>query len=250
MRPSGPYDLQELDIAGGIPAVMKELTQHLHLNAATVTGATVGENIKGAIVYDRKVIKPLTDPIHKEGSIAILTGNIAPNGAVVKVTAVSPKMLVHEGSAKVYDSENEAMKAILDKEVKQGDIVVIRYVGPKGGPGMPEMLMPTSAISGMGLSESVALITDGRFSGATRGPCIGHISPEAAEGGPLAAIKNGDTISINIPNKTLELKLTKEEISNRLKTWKPRKPRIEKGYLARYISLVQSAETGGVLKRN
>jgi dihydroxy-acid dehydratase len=195
------------------------------------------------------VIKPPTDPVHKEGSIAVLTGNIAPKGAVVKVTAVSPKMLVHEGSAKVYDSENEAMKAILNKEVSQGDVVVIRYVGPKGGPGMPEMLMPTSAITGLGLSESVALITDGRFSGATRGPCIGHVSPEAAEGGPIAAVKNGDIISINVTKKTLDVKLTKEEISTRLKSWKPRKPRVEKGYLARYISLVQSAETGGVLKR-
>jgi dihydroxy-acid dehydratase len=250
MRPSGPFDLQELDTAGGVPAVMKELTQHLHLNAITVTGATVKENIRNSTVYDRKVIRSLIDPVHKEGSIAVLTGNIAPKGAVVKVTAVSPKMLVHEGSAKVYDSENEAMKAILNKEVRQGDVVVIRYVGPKGGPGMPEMLMPTSAITGMGLSESVALITDGRFSGATRGPCIGHVSPEAAEGGPIAAIKNGDIISINIPKKNLDVKLTEEEISRRLNSWKPRRPRVEKGYLARYISLVQSAETGGVLKRS
>jgi dihydroxy-acid dehydratase len=250
MRPSGPFDLQELDTAGGVPAVMKELIQHLHLNAITVTGATVKENIRNSTVYDRKVIRSLIDPVHKEGSIAVLTGNIAPKGAVVKVTAVSPKMLVHEGSAKVYDSENEAMKAILNKEVRQGDVVVIRYVGPKGGPGMPEMLMPTSAITGMGLSESVALITDGRFSGATRGPCIGHVSPEAAEGGPIAAIKNGDIISINIPKKNLDVKLTEEEISRRLNSWKPRRPRVEKGYLARYISLVQSAETGGVLKRS
>jgi dihydroxy-acid dehydratase len=248
MRPAGPYDLEELDAAGGIPAVMKELSRFLHLDAITVTGKTVGKNIKDAVVCDRRVIRPLTDPVHKDGGIAILTGNLAPKGAAVKVTAISTKMLVHEGPAKVYDSEKEAMRAILNKEISNGDIVVIRYEGPKGGPGMPEMLLPTATISGMGLNESVALVTDGRFSGATRGPCIGHVSPEAAEGGPIAAIKNGDIISIDIPRRALNVKLTEEEIGSRLKLWKPKKSRIKKGYLKRYSSLVQSADTGGVLK--
>jgi dihydroxy-acid dehydratase len=248
MRPAGPYDLEELDVAGGIPAVMKELSRFLHLDAVTVTCKTVKENIKNAAVYDRKVIRPLIDPVHREGSIAILTGNIAPKGAVVKVTAISPKMLIHEGPAKVYDSEEKAMMAILSKEITHGDVVVIRYEGPKGGPGMPEMLLPTATISGMGLNESVALVTDGRFSGATRGPCIGHVSPEAAEGGPIAAIKNGDIISIDIPRRALNVKLTEEEIGSSLKLWKPKKSRIKRGYLKCYSSLVQSADTGGVLK--
>jgi len=248
MRPSGPFDLEELDNAGGIPALMKELSDFLHLDAMTVTGKTVGENIENAVVYDKHVIRPLSNPVHKEGGIAILTGNLAPRGAVVKITAISPKMLVHKGPAKVYDSEEEAMNAILNKEISEGDVIVIRYEGPKGGPGMREMLSPTAAIAGMGLSESVALITDGRFSGATRGPCIGHVSPEAAEGGPIAILEDGDIIDINIPKRTLNVELSEEEIKSRLEKWKPKPPKIERGYLKRYCALVQSADVGGTFR--
>lgn len=248
MRPVGPYALEELDAAGGIPAVMKELSSFLHLDAVTVTGKTVEENIKTATVYDRKVIRALTDPVHKEGGIAILTGNLAPKGAVVKATAISPGILVHNGPAKAYDSEEEAMKAILNKKIKEGDVVIIRYEGPKGGPGMREMLSPTAAIAGMGLSESVFLITDGRFSGATRGACVGHVSPEAAEGGPIAAVENGDLVSINIPEKKLNVDLSDEELGNRLAGLKPRPPKAERGYLRRYSYLVQSADVGATFK--
>jgi len=248
MVPSGPYALEDLDAAGGLPALMKELKHLLHLDALTVTGKTVSNNIADAKVVDAKVIRPLKDPVHREGGIAILTGNLAPKGAVVKTAAVSPKMLTHKGPAKIFDSEESTIKAIQNNEIKPGDVVVIRYEGPKGGPGMPEMLLPTATIAGMGLSESVALVTDGRFSGATRGPCIGHVSPEAAEGGPIAAIKNGDIILIDIPKRTLNVKLTDEEIENRLKSWKSKKPRVRKGYLTRYYSLVQSADVGAVLK--
>jgi dihydroxy-acid dehydratase len=234
MIPSGPYALEDLDAAGGIPAVMKELEPSLHIDALTVTGQTVGKNIERARVTDANVIRPLTKPVHKEGGIAILTGNLAPMGAVVKAAAVSLNMLAHSGPAKVFDSEKQAVTTIKDRKIQPGDVVVIRYEGPKGGPGMPEMLIPTAAIAGMGLSESVALITDGRFSGATRGPCIGHVSPEAAEGGPIAAIKNGDIISIDIPKRTLNVKLSEQEIKNRLKSWKPKKSKIEKGYLTRF----------------
>jgi len=249
MRPSGPHDLQELDEAGGIPAVMKELRQLLHLNAITVTGKTVEENIKDAVIYNREVIRPLDNPVHKEGGIAILTGNLAPKGAVVKITAVSPKMLRHRGPAKVYDSEEEAMKAILDGEIADGDVIVIRYEGPKGGPGMREMLSPTAAIAGMDLSESVALITDGRFSGATRGPCIGHVSPEAAEGGPIAILEDGDIITIDIPERRLDVELSDEEMRSRFADWRPKPPKIGWGYLQRYSCLVGSADEGATLKQ-
>lgn len=248
MRPSGPHDLEELDAAGGIPAVMNVLRDKLHLNVLTVTGKTIGENIKDAIVYDQEVIRSPSNPIHERGGIAILFGNLAPKGAVTKITAISSKMLVHKGPARVFDSEEEAMKAILDGDINNGDVIIIRYEGPKGGPGMREMLSPTAAIAGMGLSESVALITDGRFSGATRGPCIGHVSPEAAEGGPIAALKDGDTISINIPARRLDVELSDEEINQRLSSWKPRPPKVFRGYLKRYWFLVQSADKGGVLK--
>lgn len=233
--PSGPYDMEELDNAGGLPALMKELKQFLHANALTVTSKTVGENIKNAEVTNAEVIRPLSNPVHKEGGIAILKGNLAPKGAVVKAVAVSPKMLKHTGPAKVYDSEKEAQEAMKRHEVKAGDVVIIRYEGPKGGPGMPEMLIPTATISGMGLSESVALITDGRFSGATRGPCIGHVAPEAAEGGPIAVIKNGDVITIDIPNRVLKVELSEQEIKKRLQAWKPKPQKITKGYLSRYV---------------
>ena len=248
MRPAGPHDLAELDAAGGIPAVMKELSQFLNLDATTVTGRTLRENIKDSVVYDRSVIKPLTEPVHKEGGIAILTGNLAPKGAVAKATAIPPKILTHKGPAKVYDSEEEAMKAILNKEIREGDVVVIRYEGPKGGPGMREMLSPTAAIAGMGLIESVVLITDGRFSGATRGSCIGHVSPEAAEGGPIAALKDGDSIVVDVRERKLNVELSQEELRDRLSEWKPRPPSIKRGYLRRYSMLVQSADMGGTFR--
>jgi dihydroxy-acid dehydratase len=234
MVPSGPHDMEELDNAGGIPAVMKELKQFLHTDALTVTEKTVGENIKNAKATDVEVIRPLSNPVHMEGGIAILKGNLAPKGAVVKAVAVSPKMLTHTGPAKVYESEQEAIAAMKRKEIVSGDVVVIRYEGPKGGPGMPEMLMPTATISGMGLSESVALITDGRFSGATRGGCIGHVAPEAAEGGPIAIVKNGDVIHIDIPKRILSVDLSDAEIKTRQAAWKPKPPKITKGYLSRY----------------
>jgi len=248
MRPSGPHDLEELDVAGGIPAVMSMLRDKLHLDAITVTGKTVGENIKEARVYDPEVIRSPSDPIHHQGGIAVLFGNLAPNGAVTKVTAISPKALVFSGPVRVFDSEEDAMKAILNREVNVGEVVVIRYEGPKGGPGMREMLAPTAAIAGMGLSDSVALITDGRFSGATRGPCIGHVSPEAAEGGPIAALKDGDIIRINVPARRLDVELSDEEVKRRLSSWKPRRPKIFKGCLRRYWYFVQSADKGGSLK--
>jgi len=248
MRPSGKFDLYELNQAGGIPAVMKEISHKLHLETITVTGKKTKENIEYATNDDKSIIRSVTNPIHKEGGIAVLTGNLAPDGAVVKATAISPRILVHKGPAKVFDSEEEAMKAILDKRISQGDVVVIRYEGPKGGPGMREMLSPTAAITGMGLSESVCLITDGRFSGATRGPCIGHIAPEAAKKGPIAALKNGDLIMIDIPKRRLDVLLNREELEDRLANWKPQKPRILGGYLDRYRSFVQSADKGATLK--
>jgi dihydroxy-acid dehydratase len=234
MIPSGPYAMEDLHAAGGIPAVMNELKPLLHLDALTVTGKVIAENIVDAKVLDVNVIRPLKNPVHKEGGIAILTGNIAPKGSVVKTAAVSTNMLKHSGPAKVFDSETEAVAAIRKREIKPGDVVVIRYEGPKGGPGMPEMLIPTATIAGMGLSESVALITDGRFSGATRGPCVGHVAPEAADAGPIAIIENGDIIIIDIPNRTLKAELTEQEIKKRLSAWKPKPPRITKGYLTRY----------------
>jgi len=234
MVPTGPYDLEELDSAGGLPALMKELTSMLHVEALTVTGGTVHENLKNAAVLNDKVIRPLTKPVHKGGGIAILSGNLAPKGAVVKTVAVSPKMLRHSGPARVFDSEKDAVAAMRKRQIKPDDVIVIRYEGPCGGPGMPEMLVPTATIAGMGLSECVALITDGRFSGATRGPCIGHVAPEAAEGGPIAVIKNGDIITIDISKRVLNVELTELKIRKRLEAWKPKKPRVTKGYLTRY----------------
>jgi dihydroxy-acid dehydratase len=234
MVPSGAFDMADLGNAGGLPALINELKPFIHYDALTVTGKTVGENVAEARVINAEVIRPLNNPVHKEGGVAILKGNLAPHGAVVKMAAVSPKMLKHQGPAKVYDSEREAQAAMKRNEVVAGDVVVIRYEGPKGGPGMPEMLIPTATIAGMGLSESVALITDGRFSGATRGPCIGHVAPEAFEGGPIAALKNGDKIAIDIPNRVLKVELSDKELRERLATWKPRKPKISKGYLSRY----------------
>jgi dihydroxy-acid dehydratase len=234
MVPSGNHDMADLGNAGGIPALINELKPFIHYDALTVTAKTVGENVSDAIVINTDVIRPLDNPVHKEGGVAILKGNLAPKGAVVKMAAVSQKMVKHQGPAKVYDSEREAQQAMKRNEIVAGDIVVIRYEGPRGGPGMPEMLIPTATIAGMGLSESVALITDGRFSGATRGPCIGHVAPEAFDGGPIAALKNGDKITIDIPNRLLKVEVSDKELKERLAQWKPRKPKISKGYLSRY----------------
>lgn len=234
MIPSGVYALEDLDAAGGVPAVMTELKSLLHLELPTVSGRTVGENIQSAEVLDRAVIRPLSDPVHKEGGIAVLTGNLAPKGAVIKTAGVAPQMQKHTGPAKVYESEKEAITAIRAKQVVPGDVIVIRYEGPRGGPGMPEMLIPTATIAGMGLAESVALITDGRFSGATRGGSIGHVAPEAFEGGPIGVIQNGDIITIDIPNRILKVELSDKELQIRLAAWKPRPPKISKGILSRY----------------
>lgn len=247
MLPGGEHFLEDLDYAGGIPAVMKRLRERIHKNI-TVSGKTTHEIADEAYISNEDVIRPIKRAYHKEGGIAILKGNLAPDGAVVKQSAVSKKMMRFTGTAKVYNSEEEGMKAILNGDIKAGDVVVIRYEGPKGGPGMREMLSPTATIAGMGLSESVALITDGRFSGGTRGPCIGHISPEAMEGGPIAVVKDGDKIRIDIPERKIELLLPEEEIKKRLSEWKAPEPKITKGYLARYAKMVTSASTGAVMK--
>ena len=250
LSPAGPHHLQDLDAAGGIQGVMKEISKigAICLDSLTVTGKTVGDNLKGVTVKRRDVIRSLEDPYNTEGGIAILRGNLAPDGAVVKQSAVSPDMMVKEGRARVFDAEDDAIEAILEGKIHAGDVVVIRYEGPKGGPGMREMLAPTSAIVGMGLDTSVALLTDGRFSGGTRGAAIGHISPEAAEGGPIGLVQEGDIIIIDIPKKKIELKVTKKELTRRKKTFKPKEPRIRSGYLARYAKLVTSASTGAIFK--
>ncbi len=247
MIPGGEYYMEDLDHAGGIPAVLKRLKAHLHA-ARTVSGRSSVEIAEAAEVMDEDVIRPLERPYHKEGGIAILRGNLAPGGAVVKQTAVSSKMMRFEGLAKVFDSEEDGMKAILGGEVGSGDVVVIRYEGPKGGPGMREMLSPTSALAGMGLTESVALITDGRFSGGTRGPCVGHVSPEAMEGGPIAVLKNGDRIRIDIPKREIHALLSEGEMARRLSGWRQPKPKISHGYLARYARLVSSAGDGAIMR--
>ena len=246
LRPSGEYFLEDLEIAGGIPAVLKRLRSKLSDNP-TVSGATIKEIASSSVIYDEDIIRPLDDPYKDEGGIAILKGNIAPEGSVVKQGAVDEEAMVFTGKAKVFDSEEGAMAAILKGKVKKGDCLVIRYEGPSGGPGMREMLSPTSAIVGMGLSNDVALITDGRFSGGTRGPCIGHIAPEAFKGGPIAIIKNGDKIKIDIKKRRLDLGLTKAEIKRRLKKWKKPAPKVKTGWLSRYAKLVSSASKGAVL---
>lgn len=233
--PSGPYDVEDLDNAGGIQALMKELKPLLHDDALTVTGKSMTDNLKTARVLNSEVIHPLVKPVHSDGGIAILTGNLAPAGAVVKTVAVSKGMLRHAGPARVFDSEREAVEAMRKQLIQAGDVVVIRYEGPVGGPGMPEMLVPTATISGMGLSDSVALITDGRFSGATRGPCIGHVAPEAAVGGPIAVLRDGDVVEIDIPGRRLSVRLQESEITGRLASWKPKLKKITKGYLSRYV---------------
>ncbi|MDP6593150.1 MAG: dihydroxy-acid dehydratase [Candidatus Marinimicrobia bacterium] len=243
--------LEDVDAAGGVSAILKELTKvdgALDLSRPTVTGKSLGENIENAAVSDSSVIRPVEDPISKEGGLAVLFGNLAPDGAIVKTAAVEEEMKVYTGPARIYESQEEALSGILAGEVQSGDVVVIRYEGPKGGPGMPEMLAPTSAIMGMGLGDSVALITDGRFSGGTRGACIGHISPEAAESGPIAALKNGDTIAINIEEKTISTDLDDKVIAERLAQLPPFTPKIRRGYLGRYARMVTSANTGAILK--
>ena len=247
MSPGGTYHMQDLNEAGGISAVMKELTKLgiIYTEAKTVTG-TIGDRIAHADIERPDVIHSVDNAYMNRGGIAILSGNLAPDGAVIKESAVEPDLLVYQGTAKCYDSEEEAIKAIIGGDIKEGNVVVIRYEGPKGGPGMREMLNPTAVITGMGLK--VALITDGRFSGASRGACIGHISPEAMEGGPIALIEDGDMISIDIPNRKLELLVSDEELAARKAAWKQPEPKVKTGYLSRYARLVTSANTGAVLK--
>ena len=246
LRPGGEYFMEDLEYAGGIPAVLKRLSSKIK-NNITVTTNSLKNNIKDAPIYDDDIIRPINKAYHKEGGIAVLKGNIAPDGCVVKQSAVAKSAMTFVGKAVCFNSEEEAMKAIMANKIKHRSVIVIRYEGPKGGPGMREMLAPTAAIAGMGLSKEVALITDGRFSGGTRGPCIGHISPEAASGGPIAIIKDGDLISIDIPKRKIELKVSKAEIEKRTSMWRPRKPKIQTGYLARYAKMVESAARGAIL---
>ena len=250
LAPAGHTYMEELNEAGGVYAVMNELSKKglLNTDLITATGKTVGENIANVKNKNEEVIRPIDNPYSKEGGIAVLRGNIAPDSGVVKRSAVVPEMMVHEGPARVFDCEEDAIAAIKGGKIVEGDVVVIRYEGPKGGPGMREMLNPTSAIAGMGLGSSVALITDGRFSGASRGASIGHISPEAAVGGPIALIEEGDIIQIDIPANTLNVKVSDEELAKRKAEWKPRKPRVTTGYLARYEKLVTSADKGAILQ--
>jgi len=246
LEPSGSYFMEDLEYAGGIPAVLKRLKGKLN-NTLTLSGRRIFDIAAQAEISDAEVIRPLKQAYHKQGGIAVLFGNLAPNGAVVKQSAVSQKMMQFTGRARVFNREEEAMQAILAGKIKNREVIVIRYEGPSGGPGMREMLAPTSAIVGMGLADSVALVTDGRFSGGTKGPCIGHISPEAARGGAIAILKDGDIISIDIPARKIEVKLSKSEIEKRFKSWKPIPPKIKTGYLARYSRLVSSADRGAVL---
>ena len=250
LAPAGPTYMEDLNEAGGVYAVMNELSKKnlLNLDCMTVTGKTVGENIKNVINKDPGVIRPIDDPYTATGGLAVLTGNLAPLGSVVKRSAVVDEMLVHEGPARVFECEEDAIDAIKGGRINEGDVVVIRYEGPKGGPGMREMLNPTSAIAGMGLGSSVALITDGRFSGASRGASIGHVSPEAAVGGPIAFVEEGDIIKINIPELSINLDISDEEMENRKKNWKPRKPKVTTGYLARYAAMTTSGAKGAILE--
>ena len=250
LSPAGKHHIEDLDRAGGVGAVMKELCRKrlIHTDCLTVTGQSVKENIAHSRVTDKGVIRPLERPYHQQGGLAVLFGNLAPSGCVVKQSAVVRKMLRHEGPARVFDSEEEATSAIMGGKIRKGDVVVIRYEGPKGGPGMREMLMPTSAIAGMGLDADVALVTDGRFSGGTRGAAIGHVSPEAMEGGTIAVVKDGDRISIDIPKKRITLKVPDKEIETRLSIWRRPRPKISKGYMARYARVVSSGGEGAVVR--
>ena len=250
LAPAGPTYMEDLNEAGGVYAVMNELNKKglLHTECMTVTGKTVGENIKDCVNLNPEVIRPIDNPYSTTGGLAVLQGNLAPDGSVVKRSAVVAEMMVHEGPARVFDCEEDAIAAIKGGKIVEGDVVVIRYEGPKGGPGMREMLNPTSAIAGMGLGSSVALITDGRFSGASRGASIGHVSPEAAVGGPIALVEEGDIISINIPELKLELKVSDEELAARKAKWQPREPKVTTGYLARYAAMVTSGNRGAILE--
>jgi dihydroxy-acid dehydratase len=248
LRPSGPFHMQDLDEAGGVPAVMAELLKHGLLDGEplTVAGKTVAENLKGT-PQASGIIRPVGDAHRVDGGIAILWGNLAPDGSVVKAAAVAPEMMLHRGPARVFESEEPALEAILGRQIRAGDVIVIRYEGPSGGPGMREMLMPTSALAGMGLDDKVALLTDGRFSGATRGSATGHISPEAASGGPMALVEEGDQIEVDIPERRLSLLVPEAEMAGRRASWKPPDPRVTAGYLARYAAQVSSASEGAIL---
>lgn len=250
LAPAGPTYMEDLNEAGGIYAVMKEISKLnlLNLDCMTVTGKTVGENIKDAVNFDPEVIRTIENPYSKTGGLAVLSGNLAPDGGVVKRSAVVPEMMEHSGPARVFDCEEDAIEAIKGGKIVAGDVVVIRYEGPKGGPGMREMLNPTSAIAGMGLGSTVALITDGRFSGASRGASIGHVSPEAAVGGPIALVEEGDIIEINIPEYKINLKISDEEMAKRKAKWQPREPKVTTGYLARYAAMVTSGDRGAILE--
>ena len=247
IEPAGTHYMEDIEFSGGIPAVLKRLKTHLH-NVKTASGKKIYDIADEATILDEDVIRPFDRAYHKEGGIAVLFGNLAPDGAVVKQSAVNKQMMKFSGKAKVFNREEEAMQAIMNNKIKAGDVIVIRYEGPAGGPGMREMLAPTAAIVGMGLEDSVALITDGRFSGGTKGPCIGHVSPEASAEGPIAILKNGDIITIDIPNRKIECNLSQKEIARRFKTWKPVAPKITTGYLARYSRMVQSADKGAVVQ--
>ncbi len=246
IEPAGPDYMEDIEFSGGIPAVLKRLKKHLH-NTTTASGLKIYDIADEARILDEDVIRPFDRAYHQEGGIAVLFGNLAPDGAVVKQAAVNPGMMRFSGKAVVFNREEEAMQAILAGKIKGGEVIVIRYEGPAGGPGMREMLAPTAAIVGMGLADSVALITDGRFSGGTKGPCLGHVSPEASAKGPIAILKDGDIINIDIPGRKLEVALTRAEIKKRFKTWKPVEPKIKTGYLARYSRMVKSADKGAVL---
>ena len=246
LSPAGDYHIEDLDLAGGIPAIMQEIAELLNLEAKTVSNKLLGEMIENAETKNREVIHTLSNPYNATGGISVLFGNLAPQGGVVKSAAVASEMLVHQGPARIFDSEEGATAAIMEGEFKSGEVIVIRYEGPKGGPGMREMLTPTSLLSGMGMDDKVALITDGRFSGATKGAAIGHVSPEAAERGPIAAVKGGDIIHIDIPNRKLQIGLTQEEMQQRLKLLPPFEPKIKTGYLKRYADKVTSASKGAV----
>jgi len=246
IEPAGEHFMEDIEYAGGIPAVLKRLKSKLH-NTLNANGQKLYEIADKAVIFDQEVIRPLNKAYHKQGGIAVLSGNLAPDGAVVKQSGVHAKMMQFTGRAKVFNREEQAMQAIMNNKIKKGDCIVIRYEGPAGGPGMREMLAPTAAIVGLGLEDSVALITDGRFSGGTKGPCIGHISPEASAGGPIAILKDGDTIIIDIPNRKIEVKLSKAEIERRFKSWKKVEPKIKTGYLSRYCRLVSSADKGAIL---
>jgi len=248
MAPAGPYHLEDLDRAGGVSSILKTLHQANLIDGSTqtVTGRTLAENIRDSKPGDSDVIRPLDNPYHQTGGLAVLYGNLAPDGSVVKAAAVLPEMLKHSGPARIFNSEQEAVEAILGRKINDGDVVVIRYEGPKGGPGMPEMLTPTSVVKGMGLAAKVALITDGRFSGATSGASIGHVSPEAMEGGPIGLLQEGDIIEIDIPNRSLRVKLPEDELNRRRSQWKPPELKIKTGVIARYAKTVTSAASGAV----